>query len=100
MLPNALPSHPKGLDKRLFKHPYSKTLTPSNHPSEIGLPWNAHLEQPAEAPEKDLTSRELSARKVFFFDIIPWEGLGVDLKTQSPHLVTWVLPTNFGNFGH
>ena len=28
MLPNALPSHPKGLDKRLFKPPYSKTLTP------------------------------------------------------------------------
>ena len=56
MLPNALPSHPKGLDKRLFKPPYSKTLTPSNHPSEVGLPWNAHLEQLAKAPEKDLTA--------------------------------------------
>ena len=28
MLPNNLPSHPKGLDKRLFKHPYNKSLTP------------------------------------------------------------------------
>ena len=28
MLPKSLPSHPKGLDKRLFKHPYWKTLTP------------------------------------------------------------------------
>ena len=56
MLPNALPSHPKGLDKRLFKHPYSKTLTPSNHPSEVGLPWNAHLEQLAKAPEVEVTS--------------------------------------------
>ena len=56
MLPNALPSHPKGLDKRLFKPPYSKSLTPSNHPSEIGLPWNAHLEQLAKAPEKEVTA--------------------------------------------
>ena len=56
MLPNALPSHPKGLDKRLFKHPYSRTLTPSNHPSEVGLPWNAHLEQLAKAPEVPVTS--------------------------------------------
>ena len=56
MLPNALPSHPKGLDKRLFKPPYSKTLTPSNHPSEVGLPWNAHLEQLAKAPEKEVTA--------------------------------------------
>ena len=47
---------PKGLDKRLFKHPYSKTLTPANHPSEVGLPWNAHLEQLAKAPEKELTA--------------------------------------------
>ena len=37
MLPNALPSHYKGLDKRLFKPPYSKTLTPANRPSEAGL---------------------------------------------------------------
>ena len=28
MLPNSLPSHPRGLDKRLSKTPYSKTLTP------------------------------------------------------------------------
>ena len=55
MLPNALPSHPKGLDKRLFQHFYSKTLTPSNHPSEVGLPWNAHLEQLAKAPEVKFT---------------------------------------------
>ena len=56
MLPNALPSHPKGLDKRLFKPPYSKTLTPANHPSEVGLPWNAHLEQLAKEPTVELTS--------------------------------------------
>ena len=56
MLPNALPSRPKGLDKRLFQHPYSKTLTPSNHPSKVGLPWNAHLEQLAKAPEVKLTT--------------------------------------------
>ena len=56
MLPNALPSHPKGLDKRLFKPPYSKTLTPAYHPSEQGLPWNAHLEQLAGEPEVELTS--------------------------------------------
>ena len=56
MLPNALPSHPKGLDKRLFKPSYSKTLTPPNHPSEVGLPWNAHLEQLAKTPEKELNS--------------------------------------------
>ena len=56
MLPNALPSHPKGLDKRLFKPPYSKTLTPPNHPSEVGLPWLVHQKQLAKAPEKELTS--------------------------------------------
>ena len=56
MLPNALPSRPKGLDKRLFKPPYSKTLTPPNHPSEVGLPWLAHQEQLAKAPAKGLTS--------------------------------------------
>ena len=56
MLPNALPSHPKGLDKRLVKAPYSKTLTPANHPSEQGLPWNAHLEQLAKEPEMELTA--------------------------------------------
>ena len=56
ILPNALPSHPKGLDERLFKHPYSKTLTPANHPSEVGLPWNAHLEQLAKEPPVELTS--------------------------------------------
>ena len=56
MLPHALPSHPRGLDKRLFRHPYSKTLTPSNHPSEVGLPWNAHLEQLAKAPEVEVAS--------------------------------------------
>ena len=56
MLPNNLPSHPKGLDKRLFKPPYSKTLTPSSHPSEQGLPWNHHIEQLAKEPEVELTS--------------------------------------------
>ena len=56
MLPNALPSHPKGLGKRLFKPPYSKTLTPAHHPSEQGLPWNAHLEQLAREPDVELTS--------------------------------------------
>ena len=56
MLPNALPSHPKGLDKRLFKPPYSKTLTPAHHPSEQGLPWNHHIEQLAREPEVELTS--------------------------------------------
>ena len=56
MLPNALPSHPKGLDKRFFQHPCSKTLTPSNHPSEVGLPWNAHLEQLAKALEVKVTT--------------------------------------------
>ena len=57
MLPNNLPSHPKGLDKRLFKHPYNKHLTPANHPSEQGLPWNQHLEElPKKEPEMELTN--------------------------------------------
>ena len=56
MLPNTLPSHPKGLDKRLFKPPYSKTLTPATHPSEQGLPWNHHIEQLSKEPEVELSS--------------------------------------------
>ena len=56
MLPNNLPSHPKGLDKRLFKHPYNKSLTPANHPSEQGLPWNQHIEQLQREPEVELTN--------------------------------------------
>ena len=56
MLPNALPSHPKGLDKRLFKPPYSKTLTPPSHPSEVGLPWLSNQERLAKVPAKELTS--------------------------------------------
>ena len=56
MLPNNLPSHPKGLDKRLFKHPYNKHLTPANHPSEQGLPWNQHLEELPKEPEMELTN--------------------------------------------
>ena len=56
MLPNNLPSHPKGLDKRLFKHPYNKHLTPANHPSEQGLPWNQHLEELQKEPEMELTN--------------------------------------------
>ena len=56
MLPNNLPSHPKGLDKRLFKHPYNKHLTPANHPSEQGLPWNQHLEELQKEPELELTN--------------------------------------------
>ena len=58
MLPNNLPSHPKGLDKRLFKHPYNKHLTPANHPSEQGLPWNQHLEELQKEPEMGLTNWE------------------------------------------
>ena len=58
MLPNNLPSHPKGLDKRLFKHPYNKHLTPANHPSEQGLPWNQHLEELPKEPEMELTNWE------------------------------------------
>ena len=56
MLPNNLPSHPKGLDKRLFKHPYNKHLTPAHHPSEQGLPWNQHLEELQKEPEVELTN--------------------------------------------
>ena len=56
MLPNNLPSHPKGLDKRLFKHPYNKHLTPANHPSEQGLPWNQHLEELQKEPEMEFTN--------------------------------------------
>ena len=56
MLPNNLPSHPKGLDKRLFKHPYNKSLTPANHPSEQGLPWNQHIEELQREPEVELTN--------------------------------------------
>ena len=56
MLPNNLPSHPKGLDKKLFKPPYNKQLTPSNHPSEVGLPWNQNIEQLQKGPEVELTS--------------------------------------------
>ena len=57
MLPNNLPSHPKGLDKRLFKHPYNKSLTPASHPSEQGLPWNQHIEQlQREEEEVELTN--------------------------------------------
>ena len=56
MLPNNLPSHPKGLDKRLFKHPYNKHLTPANHPSEQGLPWNQHIDELQKEPEMELTN--------------------------------------------
>ena len=56
MLPNNLPSHPKGLDKRLFKHPCNKHLTPANHPSEQGLPWNQNLEELQKEPEMELTN--------------------------------------------
>ena len=56
MLPNNLPSHPKGLDKRLFKHPYNKSLTPASHPSEQGLPWNQHIEELPREPEMELTN--------------------------------------------
>ena len=58
MLPNNLPSHPKGLDKRLFKHPYNKHLTPANHPSEQGLPWNQHIDELQKEPEMELTNWE------------------------------------------
>ena len=66
MLPNALPSHPKGLDKRLFQHPYSKTLTPSNHPSEVGC-HGLLLEQLAKAPEVKLTTWR---REQFFGSVL------------------------------
>ena len=56
MLPNNLPSHPKGLDKRLFKHPYNKSLTPASHPSEQGLPWNQHIDELQKEPEMELTN--------------------------------------------
>ena len=56
MLPNNLPSHPKGLDTRLFKHPYNKALTPAHHPSEQGLPWNQHIEELQREEEVELTN--------------------------------------------
>ena len=56
MLHSALPSHPKGLDKRLFKPPCSKTLTPPSHPSEVGLPWLTNQERLSKIPAKELTS--------------------------------------------
>ena len=56
LLPNSLPSHPRGLDKRLFKPPYSKSLTPPTHPSEVGLPCLSHQEKLAKVPAKEVTS--------------------------------------------
>ena len=91
LLPNALPSHPKGLDKRLFKPPYSKTLTPPSHPSEVGLPWLAHQEQLAKAPEKELTpwgwdlffSSVLEGNSdVLAFLIHPFAGLSDYIKSR------------------
>ena len=44
------------LDKRLFKPPYSKTLTPPSHPSEVGLPWLSNQDKLAKVSASELTS--------------------------------------------
>ena len=49
MLPRSLPSHPRGHNKLVFQPPCSKTITPLDHASEVGLPW--HSTQAVEVKE-------------------------------------------------
>ena len=55
MLPDTLPSHPKGHNTRIFNDPWFKRVTPSTHESEKDLPWRAAEQrvlavQPKKAP--------------------------------------------------
>ena len=70
MLPKSIPSHPRGVAKRLLKQPCSKTITPSSHPNEQGPPWLSAQQQLSKSPP----STELTNWQWELFFISALEG--------------------------
>ena len=52
MLPDSLPSHPKGHNAKVFKDPWYKRVTPSTHDSERDLPWRFAEQKALAVPVK------------------------------------------------
>ena len=70
-VPKSIPSHPRGVDKRLLKPPYNKTATPPSHPTEMGLPWFStqhQLDKSPPAPE--MTTSQAGIGQLFLSNVL------------------------------
>ena len=70
LLPKSIPSHPKGVDKKLLRHPYNKSITPPHHPSEQGLPWLAVQEQLRASPSPPRMEKTSWGWDLFFTSLL------------------------------
>ena len=84
MLLKSIPSQSCGVDKRLLKPPYSKTITPPSHPCERGLPWPSAQQQLSKSPPPvELASWRW---ELFFASVVCEGNLDVLAFMIHPHV--------------